>query len=682
MECGTFLDCGSLRRVKIVERFGYPLCSSRRCSSRCHISRGIGGFRKRSLLWASRLPATDAKSASSYELNEPIPSSKSFYLAGALYQEQLGKPHLEELPRVENVDIHKADPDALSGAQKDKAFDADCEKEGEEILSFEENGKRNRSVQRVDVRAISLSLMHAKTADDIKKEFKNLNTLPLPVYSSMIRGLGARKSLDSAFAIVEWLKCKNKETGSSVSPNLFIYNSLLSAVKLTRDFDKVDEVIEDMKSQGITPNVVTYNTLMSVYLEQGRYQDALNVLDAIDSNGLSPSPVTYSTILLSYKKMGNAFGAVACFAQFRDKYQRGEIGQTNSDEWKNEFVKLEKFTVSVCNLVMRKWLVNDENPAPNIFKLLVVMDEALLKPNRIDYERLLWACTRESHYTVAREFYSRIRGVSNDISLSVCNHVIWLMGKAKKWWAALGVFEDLLEIGPNPNNLSYELILSHFNFLLTAARKKGMWKWGVRLINKMQEKGLRPGSREWNAVLVACSKASETSVAVQIFARMVEQGEKPTVVSYGALLSALEKGKLYDEALSVWEHMGKVNVKPNLYAYTILVSVYIGKGSPEMVESALSEMRSVAIEPTVVTFNAIISACAKNGTENATLEWFRRMKDYKLKPNETTYEILVEALARNGKPRLANEMYLRACDQGFHLSSKAYNAVSQSLRPS
>lgn len=137
------------------------------------------------------------------------------------------------------------------------------------------------------------------------------------------------------------------------------------------------------------------------------------------------------------------------------------------------------------------------------------------------------------------EFYRRTREMHNDISLSVCNHVIWLTGKAKKRWTALGIFEDSLEIGPSTNNLSYELMLSHFNFLLTAARKKGMWKWSVRLINKIQGKALRPASREWSAVLIACSKASETLVAVQIFTG--------------------------------------VGVKPNLYAYTILTSVYIGK---------------------------------------------------------------------------------------------------------
>ncbi|THU58767.1 hypothetical protein C4D60_Mb03t17890 [Musa balbisiana] len=622
--------------------------SSSSCSRQSSISSGLRGLRRQSPSWRSRIFASGVKLG--FFEQTRVPSGKYFSLALALDQEQLGSGHVERLPMFDGEEDEN-------------------EHEKKTVLSEKE---------RVDVRALSSSLKDAKTADDVEDLFKNMDDLPLPVYSSMIRGFGADKRLDPAFAVVEWLKRKSKETHSSLSPNLFIYNSLLSAVKLTRRFDKVDEVIKDMKEQGIVPNIVTYNTLMSLYLEQGQHEEALSVLADIENNGLSPSPVTYSTILLAYKKMNDAYGALGYFAKLREKYQKGEVGKDSSEEWESEFVKLKKFTIHICYLVMRQWLVNEENPAPNVLKLLTVMDEAQVKPGRADYERLVWACTRESHYTVARELYNRIRDMGSDISLSVCNHVIWLMGKAKKWWAALEIYEDLLDKGPKPNNLSYELIVSHFNILLTAARRKGIWRWGVRLLNKMQDKGLRPGSREWNAVLVACSKAAETSAAVQIFTRMVEQGEKPTILSYGALLSALEKGKLYDEALRVWEHMCKVGVKPNLYAYTILASVYIGKGSPEMVDSILREMRSMGIEPNVVTFNAIITGCAKNSMGGAAFEWFHRMKVQNIKPNEITYEMLIEALARDGKPRLAYDMYLRACNEGLQLSSKAYDAVLES----
>ncbi|XP_051140945.1 protein LOW PHOTOSYNTHETIC EFFICIENCY 1, chloroplastic-like [Andrographis paniculata] len=548
-------------------------------------------------------------------------------------------------------------------------------------IDAEKQGRNGRST-RINVRALAWSLRSAKTADDVEEVLKEKGELPLQVYSTIIKGFGRDKRIESAMAIFEWLKRKNKEAGSPIQPNLFIYNSLLGAMKQAECFDFVDEVIGDMAMEGVRPNVVTINTLMGIYIEQGREVKALQLFVEMPNKGLSPSPASYSIVLLAYRRLEDGFGALTFFVEIKDKHQRGEIGKDEEEEeedWNYEITKLENFTFRICYQVMRRWLAAKDNLRTKVLKLLTEMDKAGLHHGRAEYERLIWACTREDHCVVAKELYSRIREMgTGSISLSVCNHVIWLMGKAKKWWAALEIYEDLLDIGPKPNNMSYELVVSHFNILLSAARKKGIWRWGMRLLDKMEEKGLKPGSREWNSVLIACAKASQTSAAVQIFKRMVEHDEKPTIISYGALLSALEKGKLYEEALRVWKHMIKVGVEPNLYAYTIMASIYADQGRFDTVDSIIREMGVVGIEPTVVTFNAIITRCAQHNLGNTAHEWFQRMKVENVTPNEVTYEMLIEALASDGKPRVAYEMYLRARNEGLELSCKAYDAVVES----
>ncbi|XP_042497447.1 protein LOW PHOTOSYNTHETIC EFFICIENCY 1, chloroplastic-like [Macadamia integrifolia] len=609
-----------------------------------------------------------------------ISSCASFAFGSAFEQQEIGKEFSEESPNPRDSLLNKSDN------EEEGSLDIVEGKDGG-VFPIKEGGRGDCDYERVvegknariDVRALAWSLRYAKTMEDIDDVLKDFSELPLPVYSSMIRGFGKEKRLEPAVALVEWLKSK-KETNGFSGPNLFIYNSLLGAVKQSEQFGEVEKVMEDIAEEGILPNVVTYNTLMAIYLEQGQCLEALNVLKEIEEKGLSPSPVSYSTALQVYRKMEDGSGALDFFVELREKYQKEAIGKDGDNDWETEFINLENFTIRICYQVMRQWLVKGDNSSSNALKLLTEMNKAGMRPGRAEHERLAWACTLEGHYMVAKELYNRIREEESDISLSVCNHIIWVMGKAKKWWAALEIYEDLLDKGPKPNNLSHELIVSHFNFLLTAARRKGIWRWGIRLLNKMEEKGLKPGSREWNSVLVACSKASETSAAVQIFRRMVEQGEKPTIVSYGALLSALEKGKLYDEALQVWEHMLKVGVVPNLYAFTIMASIYAGQGRSEMVDSIIRDMVSSGIEPTVVTFNAIISGCARNSMGSTAFEWFHRMKVLNFSPNEITYEMLIEALAKDAKPKLAYELYLRANSEGFHLSSKAYDAVIYSSR--
>lgn len=584
-------------------------------------------------------------------------------------EQDLGAEDLASETLNTTVDCLKIDEIAICDDERKVNGDSGYK---EEVVKEEDN-------LRVDVLALAHSLQSSKSADEVENVMKDKGNLPLQVYSSMIRGFGREKKLEAAIALVEWLKKKGSENEGFEGPNLFIYNSLLGAIKQSRQFELVDKVMSDMLENGMSPNIVTYNTLMTIYVDQGRPLEALSLLEEIQAKGLLPSPISYSTALLAYRRTEDGLGALRFFIELRDRFIKGELLVFEHEDWEGEFMKLQDFTGRICFQVMRQWIVKEGNNTTNVLKLLIELDKAGFPPTRAEYEKLIWACTREEHYTVTKELYTRIRERHSDISLSVCNHVIWLMGRAKKWWAALEIYENLLDKGPEPNNLSYELVVSHFNILLTAARKRGIWRWGVRLLNKMESKGLKPGSKEWNAVLVACSKASETQAAVQIFKRMVEQGEKPTVISYGALLSALEKGKLYEEAIRVWEHMLKVGIKPNLYAYTIMASIYVGLGKFKVVDLIIKEMvRTENNKPTVVTFNAIISGCARNGWGGAAYEWFHRMKAMNIEPNKVTYEMLIEALAKDGKPKLAYELYVRANNECLGLSSKAYDAVVES----
>lgn len=613
----------------------------------------------------------------------------AFAVSWALDESTVGKNvAVEELDEVSgkiySVECTRGELDEVKeGNARSNEYDGENNRgdddDGEKSGVDREKNVRNGNGQRVNVRALAWRLRNSKTADDVEEVMLKERNFPLQVYSTMIRGFGKEKKLESAMALFEWLKRKSNETGGSIQPNLFIYNSLLGAVKEAGKFDFVEDVVNEMYVKGVHPNVVTFNTLMGMYIEEGRETKALELFEEMPTKGISPSPASLSTVLFAYRRLEDGFGALTFFVEARNKYREGQIGRDDDGEdWDHEFSKLENFTIRICYQVLRRWLVTSENRSTEVLKLLREMDKAGLQPGRGEHERLIWACTREEHCVVSKELYTRIREMDSEISLSVCNHVIWLLGKAKKWWAALEIYEDMLDKGPEPNNMSHELVVSHFNILLSAARKKGIWRWGVRLLNKMQEKGLKPGSREWNSVLVACSKASETSAAIEIFKRMVEQGEKPTIISYGALLSALEKGKLYEQALQVWEHMIKVGVEPNLHAYTIMASIYTSEGKFDRVDSIIKEMVTIGIDPTVVTFNAIISSCARNNHGGVAYEWFQRMKVQNIPPNEVTYEMLIEGLAKDGKPRLAYELHLRAQNEGLELSAKAYDAVVQS----
>jgi pentatricopeptide repeat protein len=527
--------------------------------------------------------------------------------------------------------------------------------------------------ERIDLRALASTFFEAKTADDVEKllkDYPGFSDLLLPCYNTLIRGLGSSRRLDAAFAVVEWLK-KNKTL------NEIIYNSLLSAVKISKEYGKVGDVIEDMKSQGFQPNIITYNTLMAIYIDQRQPKEVFNIIPQIEVAGLSPTPATYSTILSACKQMGDANGALEFFIKFREKYQKGELQRDcHEEDWKMEFVRVKDLTVRICASSMRKWLEMEENNTGKVLRFVSCMDEAGVEIDQHFFKQMFCAC-KNKHYTVVRELYKRLResDMGGDLDVRVYNHIICLMGKAKKWQAALKVYEEMLERGPKPNYLSFVLFLSNFTSLLAATKRRALWRWFLELLDRMHERGLSPTTKKWNAVLSLCSKTGESVASVEIFQRMVRKGVTPTVHTYSMLLNALQKGSLYDEVARVWDHMEKVGVEPNVQAYTILASMYAKKGDHGMVNSVLQQMVQARIEPTVVTFNAIISGCAKSRMAAAAFKWFDKMKGMNVKPNAASYEMVIEALAQGDKPRLAYEIYLQAYHEGLVLNKRIYNVV-------
>lgn len=138
--------------------------------------------------------------------------------------------------------------------------------------------------------------------------------------------------------------------------------------------------------------------------------------------------------------------------------------------------------------------MRDENLIIKVLKFFNEMDNVGVKSSKEEYERFIWVCIRgDYYYVVGKEFYKRVRErfFDDEISLFVCNYLIWLMGKVKRWWVVLEIYEDFLEEGFEFNNLFYELVVFYFSILLGVVSKRGIWRWGVKLFNKMEDKGIK-----------------------------------------------------------------------------------------------------------------------------------------------------------------------------------------------
>ncbi|KAG0578589.1 hypothetical protein KC19_4G035300 [Ceratodon purpureus] len=520
------------------------------------------------------------------------------------------------------------------------------------------------------VRALTWALRGVQSEHAVGVMLGDLE-FPLSIFTSVIQKLGMEKKPQAAVALLRWLQRRDDR------PNVYTYNALLGVLKANRCYELAITILEEMRKNGVASDIVTCNTVISMYDQQGRYDEALKVYEDLRTAGMVPDLFTFRTMIQVLARSGKCERVLELYRDLEQQERDGiGSGRPELKREKEQRQELAAFVVQLCYRRIWGWLSSDASTIKELGELLARMQEGDIKLNEKMSKDLIRACgQREIDYYPVKWLYFNMRAQGFYLNASLCNHIIRVLGKGKRWWAALEVYENMMSVGPPPDETTHRLLLSHFQILLNSASKRGIWKWALQLLDKMQEKGIEPDSFAWNAALIACARAHEPASAIEVFQKMTAHGQKPGVLSYGALLSALEKGNLNEKAEQVWEHMLKVGMKPNEYAYTTMITVRGKAGNYNKAVDLFQEMQRDGMAPSVVTYNAMITACARASDGLGAVKWLRQMEASCVEPDSITYSQVIGALASAGEWRLATSYYIRMRDLELQIPGFVYDAV-------
>lgn len=561
-----------------------------------------------------------------------------------------------------------------SSNTKDVGFQASTKSKEALLRRIQEEIRTRKPIDRDStpvVRALTWALRRVQTPEAVGVILGDLE-FPNSIFSTVMQKLGMEKNPQAALALFRWLQQREEDR-----PNVYSYNALLGVLKANRWFAEAITILEEMRLNGVIADIVTCNTVISMYDQQGLYDEALVVYENIKVAGLVPDLFTYRTMIQVVARCGK-FESVLDL--YRDLLQQERSGVPRErPELKRERKQrkeLADFVVQLCCRRIWSWLSSDASSVRELGPLFAGMHAAEIQFSEKMSKDLIRACgQREIDHFPVKWLYFKMRAQGFYLNASLCNHIIRVLGRGKKWWAALEVYENMMSVGPPPDETTHRLLLSHFQILLNSASKRGIWKWALQLLNKMEEKGIEPDSFAWNAALIACGRASEPDSAIEVFQKMTAHGQKPGILSYGALLSALEKGGLIDKAEQVWEHMLKVGMKPNEYAYTTMITVRGNAGKYSEAVDLFDEMQRDGMGPTVVTYNAMITAHARACDARSAVKWLQQMEVSCVEPDSTTYSQVIKALTNGGHWKHAISYYIKMRDLGLQIPCTVYDEI-------
>lgn len=235
----------------------------------------------------------------------------------------------------------------------------------------------SRYAQDLAVRRLVKSHRFADIESLIESHKKDPKITQEPYLSTLIRSYGRAGMFDHALKTFEQMD----ELGTPRS--VISFNSLLSACNLSKLFDKVPELFNEIATKyGISPDKVSYGILVKAYGEMGSPDKAIQTLNEMEKRGIEITTVAFTSVLSAlYKK---------------EKIEEAEKLWDRMVENGCE-VDVVAYNVKIMH-------AQGGNPE-NVMALIDAMSNAGLKPDTISYNYLMTCYCKSGMMDEAKKVY-------------------------------------------------------------------------------------------------------------------------------------------------------------------------------------------------------------------------------------------------------------------------------------
>ena len=463
------------------------------------------------------------------------------------------------------------------------------------------------------------------------------------------------------------------------APNIYAYNSLLSAYAKNGLIDECMSIISDLEAKKsiVGPNVISYTTVINSLNKRGRIKQAQDILDRMINIGVQPNIITYNSFL-------DAWARKAKFE--RDAAREAERLLTQMIKNESEFEGIQPDMVSYSTVVHAYSRRGEAKEAERI--LFKMEDAGLVHTSTHTYNAVLHAWARskmknapiQAERLLLRMTQRQLNGLSkvkpDEYSLQA---IIDAWAKCPEKGSAQKA-EEVLNHLRSPISATKPNIY-HYNSVITAwarSKEKGAPQKAESLLLEMEADyndgfiKVKPNAVSYSCVIDAWAKSEEVQApkhALHILERMrslYDKGNKdvrPTIVTYNSVLNALAKHDPGDIATAelLLTHMeasyksGEVVWESDdiAYTYSSMIHMYATldkKMAIKKAELALHRIQGLGIKPNPLIYNLVLDVYARccecdSGVKADSL--LKQMKNERVKPDICTFNSALHCWARS-----------------------------------
>ncbi|CAE7034713.1 unnamed protein product [Symbiodinium sp. CCMP2592] len=266
-------------------------------------------------------------------------------------------------------------------------------------------------------------------------------------------------------------------TGGRVSPTGASYNTCISALQSSGNWQLALHFLHVMGTADIPAGVIAYSSCISCCEEAGRWQLALQLLHSMEAAFVKPNLISFSA-------------CISCCAK--------------ANEWQKAL------------------------------RLLRVMVDAGTRQDTIIYNACISACDIVGQWQIALHLLEAMTSAAVRPNLISCNSCLCSLERGFQWQQSLLLLASMLRSNIAPDVVTY-------NSCIGACEKCGQWEMALNLFQTMSRRRVPADVVSCNACIISLEKKEHWQLALQFFDIMSQALLRPNAVSYCEWIVSFER---------------------------------------------------------------------------------------------------------------------------------------------
>ncbi|KAG8365292.1 hypothetical protein BUALT_Bualt18G0089400 [Buddleja alternifolia] len=346
----------------------------------------------------------------------------------------------------------------------------------------------------------------------------------------------------------------------------------------------------------------------------------------------------------------SSFGAYNRVLQYLAKAEKLEVTFCCFKKTQELACKLDTHTYnSLITLFLNKGLPY------KAFEIYENMEKDGCSLDASSYDLMIPSLAKSGRLDAAMRLFQEMKEKNYRPSSGIFVSLVDTMGKAGRLDTSMKVYMEMKGFGLRPSG-------SMFVSLIESFVKAGKLETALKLWDEMKKAGFRPNYGLYTIIVESHAKSGKLDIAMSIFSDMEKAGFLPTPSTYSSLLEMHAASGQVDAAMKLYNSMTNAGLRPGLSTYTSLLTLLAKKKLLDVAAKILLEMKAMGYS-VEVNASDVLMVYIKDGSVDLALRWLRFMGSSGIRTNNFILRQLFESCMKNGlyesaKPLL--ETYVHA----------------------